>query len=123
MTICKVTYLIFSEHFPYFRTAPPGWKNSVRHNLSLNKGFLKIEKSETNLGSGTKKGFLWALNPDKSVKMYDEITKWLKKDPQGIKLGMARPGADRNPFVVGSFLTLNVSSLDLGQLGIEVRMM
>lgn len=41
----KEIYAWILDHFPYFKNAPTGWKNSVRHNLSLNKCFQKIEKA------------------------------------------------------------------------------
>ncbi|XP_042864931.1 forkhead box protein P1-like [Penaeus japonicus] len=83
-------YSFMCEHFPYFRTAPNGWKNSVRHNLSLNKCFEKIEKPVV-AGSNQRKGCLWALNPAKAHKMDEEVQKWSKKDLQGIKDAMAHP--------------------------------
>ncbi|KAJ8922653.1 hypothetical protein NQ315_007685 [Exocentrus adspersus] len=54
----KEIYSWILDHFPYFKNAPTGWKNSVRHNLSLNKCFQKVEKAP-NLG----KGSLWTVDP------------------------------------------------------------
>lgn len=82
-------FFLFSNHFPYFKTAPNGWKNSVRHNLSLNKCFEKIEKPA---GSAQRKGCLWALNPSKAAKLEDEVQKWAKKDSAAIKRAMEYPG-------------------------------
>ncbi|KFB52603.1 AGAP003940-PA-like protein [Anopheles sinensis] len=82
-------YSFMCEHFPYFKTAPNGWKNSVRHNLSLNKCFEKIEKPATN--GGQRKGCLWAMNPSKITKMDEEVQKWSRKDPLAIRRAMVHP--------------------------------
>lgn len=82
-------YSFMCEHFPYFKTAPNGWKNSVRHNLSLNKCFEKIEKPATN--GGQRKGCLWAMNPSKIAKMDEEVQKWSRKDPMAIRKAMVIP--------------------------------
>ena len=66
------------------------FQNSVRHNLSLNKCFEKIENPRSN--GNTRKGCLWGLNPHKIEKMEDEIVKWRKKDPAAVKRSMSFPG-------------------------------
>ncbi|XP_078536242.1 forkhead box protein N1 isoform X2 [Lissotriton helveticus] len=81
-------YNFMTEHFPYFKTAPDGWKNSVRHNLSLNKCFEKVENKS---GSSSRKGCLWALNPAKIDKMQEELQKWKRKDPVAVRKSMAKP--------------------------------
>ncbi|XP_051254158.1 forkhead box protein N1 isoform X2 [Dicentrarchus labrax] len=81
-------YSFMTEHFPYFKTAPDGWKNSVRHNLSLNKCFVKVENKN---GNSSRKGCLWALNSAKVEKMQEELHKWRRKDPVTVRRSMARP--------------------------------
>ncbi|KAK3712737.1 hypothetical protein RRG08_020171 [Elysia crispata] len=96
-------YNFMCENFPYFKTAPDGWKNSVRHNLSLNKCFAKVDNPK--LSQGAKKGCLWALNPAKVTKMEDEISKWGKKDPAGLLCSMAYPE--------------NLEAIEKGQAGLH----
>lgn len=45
------------DHYPYFRNRGPGWRNSIRHNLSLNDCFVKAGRSANG------KGHYWAIHP------------------------------------------------------------
>ncbi|XP_063157807.1 forkhead box protein N2 [Candoia aspera] len=70
----KEIYSWILERFPYFATAPTGWKNSVRHNLSLNKCFRKVERSH---GKVNGKGSLWCVDPEYKP----NLVQALKKQP------------------------------------------
>ncbi|CAF1372929.1 unnamed protein product [Rotaria sordida] len=57
MTLNEI-YQWIVDSYPYFRTAPPKWKNSIRHNLSLNKCFKRLQRSTNDPG----KGSYWAVD-------------------------------------------------------------
>ncbi|XP_069619095.1 forkhead box protein M1 isoform X1 [Ranitomeya imitator] len=54
----KDIYTWIEDHFPYFRhVAKPGWKNSIRHNLSLHDMFVRETPSNNNKIS------YWTIHP------------------------------------------------------------
>ncbi|PVU94932.1 hypothetical protein BB561_002174 [Smittium simulii] len=57
MTLSEI-YTWLLEKFPHFKSSGSGWKNSIRHNLSLNKTFVRIPRPVNQPG----KGAYWAVD-------------------------------------------------------------
>lgn len=47
----KDIYAWIVNNFPHYRTATRGWRNSVRHNLSLSKSFRRIHRDKSQVGT------------------------------------------------------------------------
>nr|DAD52846.1 TPA_exp: forkhead box F1 [Schmidtea mediterranea] len=71
-------YEYLSEHFKFFRGEYQGWKNSIRHNLSLNDCFIKIPKGFGRIG----KGHYWTMNENASF-LFNE--KCNRRRPRGFR--------------------------------------
>lgn len=57
LTLSEI-YAWIESTYPYYRKADPVWKNSIRHNLSLNPTFKKVPRPQNCKGKG---GF-WAID-------------------------------------------------------------
>ncbi|KAF8566946.1 hypothetical protein P879_08484 [Paragonimus westermani] len=55
--ILSEIYQWIQLNYPYFRTRGPGWRNSIRHNLSLNDCFIKVGRAANG------KGHYWGIHP------------------------------------------------------------
>ncbi|XP_071809481.1 uncharacterized protein [Asterias amurensis] len=56
LLLCDI-YQFIQENFPYYRNNDRSWRNSIRHNLSLNECFIKYGRS------GDGRGNFWAIHP------------------------------------------------------------
>ncbi|XP_053341859.1 forkhead box protein R1 [Clarias gariepinus] len=64
-------YNFTREHFPFFLTAPDGWKNTIRHNLCFSNSFRKTPQQVTS--DGKRKSCLWHLTLDGRRRLRNEI--------------------------------------------------
>uniref|UniRef100_A0A8C7YR33 Forkhead box K2 n=1 Tax=Oryzias sinensis TaxID=183150 RepID=A0A8C7YR33_9TELE len=71
-------YNHITKNYPYYRTADKGWQNSIRHNLSLNRYFIKVARSQEEPG----KGSFWRIDPSSEAKLIDQAFR--KRRPRGV---------------------------------------
>lgn len=71
-------YNHITKNYPYYRTADKGWQNSIRHNLSLNRYFIKVARSQEEPG----KGSFWRIDPSSEAKLIEQAFR--KRRPRGV---------------------------------------
>ena len=64
------------KKFPFFRGSYTGWRNSVRHNLSLNECFQKILRDPTRPWG---KDNYWTINPNSEYTFADGVFRRRRK--------------------------------------------
>ncbi|KAL1456764.1 hypothetical protein WDU94_001467 [Cyamophila willieti] len=88
LTLSEI-YSFLQQGFPFFRGPYQGWKNSIRHNLSLNECFLKLPKALGRPG----KGHYWTVDPDSQL-MFEEGS--YRRRPRGFRKKQSRSMTNNN---------------------------
>ncbi|XP_005062870.1 PREDICTED: forkhead box protein J1-like, partial [Ficedula albicollis] len=82
--ICKW----ISDNFCYFRRAHPTWQSSIRHNLCINKRFVKVPREKGEPGRGA----FWKLHPQYAEWLRSGTPKGRGTPPERVPLP-PQPGA------------------------------
>uniref|UniRef100_S4RJM4 Forkhead box Q1 n=1 Tax=Petromyzon marinus TaxID=7757 RepID=S4RJM4_PETMA len=75
LTLAEINDYLMSK-FPFFRGSYTGWRNSVRHNLSLNECFVKVLRDPSRPWG---KDNFWMINPDSEYTFADGVFRRRRK--------------------------------------------
>lgn len=75
LTLAEINEFLMKK-FPFFRGSYTGWRNSVRHNLSLNDCFLKVLRDPSRPWG---KDNYWMLNPQSEYTFADGVFRRRRK--------------------------------------------
>ncbi|KAK6519975.1 hypothetical protein TWF506_000269, partial [Arthrobotrys conoides] len=88
-------YQWFKDTYPKYRyQTSKGWMNSIRHNLSMNGAFVKVERPNGESG----KGYMWLLAPAAVEGGIQSTTRYRKMGKAGDRVALA-PNASYDCFV------------------------
>ncbi|KAM8989409.1 forkhead box protein R1 isoform 1-T2 [Ara ararauna] len=98
LTLCNSTggslavqqiYQFTWQHFPFFQTAPEGWKSAIRHNLCFSSCFEK--STSFTCAKGNHKSCLWKLTPGGRRKFQEEAQALTKEALNLVRQSMNNP--------------------------------
>uniref|UniRef100_A0A5K3FSC2 Fork-head domain-containing protein n=1 Tax=Mesocestoides corti TaxID=53468 RepID=A0A5K3FSC2_MESCO len=134
MTVNQI-YNWCETNFPFYKHAGAGWKNSLRHNLSINKSFKRLPRDgrasnleslvtskgalfcessvffdETNSDEGPGRGAYWAVEPRERPNLLDAV----KRNPWNVGLPRERPIV--RPLAVNSIQPFSAVNSDISRV-------
>lgn len=67
LTLSQI-YQFISSNYSYYKLDDKGWQNSIRHNLSLNRNFVKVARQQNEPG----KGSFWRIESSSELKVKEQ---------------------------------------------------
>ncbi|KAH9285774.1 Forkhead box protein N2 [Echinococcus granulosus] len=105
MTVNQI-YNWCETNFPFFKHSATGWKNSLRHNLSINKSFKRLPRD----GRGPGRGAFWAIEPRERPNLLDAV----KRNP--FTLGIPRERSVVRPITISPIQPFTAINSDVSKV-------
>ncbi|KAJ1791154.1 hypothetical protein LPJ67_001937 [Coemansia sp. RSA 1938] len=85
-------YTYIMTHYPYYKHAQNGWQNSIRHNLSLNKAFVRVQRASNEPG----KGSYWAIDDKCKAQFANGVYKRTRRTKKAMEQDRDKKEEKRN---------------------------
>ncbi|KAL8692558.1 MAG: hypothetical protein Q9218_002451 [Villophora microphyllina] len=91
--VLKDIYRWFEKNTNKARSGSKGWQNSIRHNLSMNGGFRKVDQEPPT--DDAKRGFIWVLEPSALLDGVKSTTRYRKSGSNKKVVKARHPAPER----------------------------